>query len=143
MENPIVYSPVDAGKIISDTAANLMKSAATSGWAKVKKYFKKHLKDTPYSEEANLLKFIFHNCDVKFYSDDPSWYFQGGFEDGAKAGISIYKFPGEPGDGTWHNRHVQSGGLYNSNIHLTKHMAQIVEQIDAFIPIICKSMVEQ
>ena len=40
MENPIVYSPVDAGKIISDTAANLMKSAATSGWAKVKKYFK-------------------------------------------------------------------------------------------------------
>lgn len=36
MENPIVYSPVDAGKIISDTAANLMKSAATSGWAKVK-----------------------------------------------------------------------------------------------------------
>lgn len=37
MENPIVYSPVDAGKIISDTAANLMKSAATSGWAKVKK----------------------------------------------------------------------------------------------------------
>jgi hypothetical protein len=110
---------------------------------KVKKYFKKHLKDTPYSEEANLLKFIFHNCDVKFYSDDPSWYFQGGFEDGAKAGISIYKFPGEPGDGTWHNRHAQSGGLYNSNIHLTKHMAQIVEQIDAFIPIICKSMVEQ
>ena len=36
MENPIVYSPVDAGKIISDTAANLMKSAATSGWAKEK-----------------------------------------------------------------------------------------------------------
>lgn len=40
MENPVVYSPIDTGKILSDTATNLIKSATVTGWNRLKKYFK-------------------------------------------------------------------------------------------------------
>src|SRR5574344_902846 len=106
----------------------------------VSKFLKQDFYKLTYSQEMPLIKQVIHNCDVKFYSDDPSYYFQGSWEDGEKAGIAIYKYTGEPGKNIWHDKMVNSGGLQNPNIHLTKHIAQIVEQIDSYLPKICQNL---
>lgn len=36
MESPVVYSPIDTGKILSDTATNLKKSVTVTGWNRLK-----------------------------------------------------------------------------------------------------------
>lgn len=93
-----------------------------------------------YSKIEQILKSIVHNCDAKFYSDDPSWFYQGAWEGLDKNKMSIYKFPGPKGSGVWHARHGASGGLSNDTIHLTKHLAQVVEQIDAYIPKLAQTL---
>lgn len=103
-------------------------------------YIKKDFGSLPLSQMQKALEQVIQNCDVKFYSDDPSYFYQAAWEDGEKANIAIYKFPGEKGDGTWHDRHAQSGGLQNSYVHLTKHMGQIISQIKHWIPEICKNV---
>lgn len=95
--------------------------------------FLKDEKNMSYSQLEKALRDCIHNCDVKFYSDDPSFYWQGVFEDLDKEGLSIYKFPGEKGSGYWRNIHAASGGLQNPNIRLTKHLAQVVNEIDSYI----------
>lgn len=93
-----------------------------------------------YTQIESELKDVIHNSEVKFYSDDPSWFYQGGWEGADKEGISIYKFPGPNGKGIWNEKHAASGGLANSNIHLTKHLAQIVDEIDNYIPKITQKL---
>lgn len=80
------------------------------------------------------------NCAVKVYSNDPSFYYQASWEDLAKVDGAVFPFPGPTGTGYWHDKHVASGGLSNPNIHITKHMANIIEEMPRFIPIIAKSM---
>lgn len=87
-----------------------------------------------HSELQKILKAVVHNCDAKFYSDDPSWYWQGCWEDMDKQKMSIFKFTGTKGKGVWRGIHQASGGLTNPNIRLTKHIAQIVRDIDLYIP---------
>ena len=79
-------------------------------------------------------------CDVRFYSNDPSFYWQGSWEGLDKNDLSIYKFNGPKGDGVWDSRHANSGGLMNSEIHLTKHLAQIVRTIDGYISQIAQKL---
>jgi hypothetical protein len=79
-------------------------------------------------------------CPVKVYSNDPSFYYQGVWEDLAKVDGAVFDFPGPTGTGYWHDRHAGSGGLANSNIRITKHMAQIIKDMHKFIPIITKGM---
>lgn len=86
-----------------------------------------------FSVVEKILRKIIKKCDVRFYSNDPSFYWQGSWEGLDKNDLSIYKFNGAKGDGVWDNRHASSGGLANSEIHLTKHLAQIVRTIDGYI----------
>jgi len=79
-------------------------------------------------------------CPVKVYSNDPSFYYQGVWEDLAKVDGTVFDFPGPTGTGFWHNRHQASGGLTNPNIRITKHMAQIIQHIRSYIPEITKVM---
>lgn len=65
-------------------------------------------------------------CDLKFYSDDPSFYWQGFWEDLDASNSAIYPFEGTKGDHTWEDRHADSGGLLNSKIRVTKHITQIL-----------------
>lgn len=85
-----------------------------------------------YSQLESALKQCIHKCDVKFYSDDPSWFFQGAWEDCDKEGLSIYKFPGPNGKGIWRQKHQLSGGM-TGDAHLTKHLTQVVDTIDDYI----------
>lgn len=101
-------------------------------WYKVGKYLKDE-KSMGYSQLESALKQVVHNCDAKFYSDDPSFYWQGVWQGLDKNGMSIYKFTGEKGNGVWDSRHSLSGGISNSEIHLTKHLAQVVNEIDSYI----------
>jgi hypothetical protein len=86
--------------------------------------------------KTDLEKFkqMLRQAPVKVYSNDPSFYYQGAWEDMSKHDATVFPFPGPAGDGVWHDRHQQSGGLENPDFHITKHMAQIAEQIDAYAP---------
>ena len=105
---------------------------------KVNSYLKDE-KSMGYSQLEKAIKDCIHNCDVKFYSDDPSWFFQSGWEEADKQGLSIYKFPGPKGTGVWTERHKASGGL-NSDVHLTKHLAQVVDEIDSYVTEIAQNL---
>lgn len=93
-----------------------------------------------YSQLEAALKKCFHTCDVKFYSDAPDWYWQGGWESADKEGLSIYKFTGTNGKGVWDAKHYASGGITNPHIHLTKHLAQVVNEIDDYIRPIAQNL---
>jgi hypothetical protein len=80
------------------------------------------------------------NCPVKVYSNDPSFYYQAAWEDLAKVDGVVFPFPGPTGTGYWHDKHVASGGLANPNIHITKHMANIIQEMPKLIPVITKAM---
>lgn len=87
------------------------------------------------------VKNIIKKCDVQFYSDDISFYYQGFWEDLAKNHLSIYPFKGVSGKGIWRDIHGSSGGLVNSEIRVTKHLEQllidfdniVLDQIDNFL----------
>lgn len=109
---------------------------------KVGQYLKDESK-MGYSQLEKALRDAIHNCDVKFYSDDPSFYWQGVFEDLDKKNMSIYKFPGPNngnGNGVWRDRHALSGGLQDPYIRLTKHLAQVVNEIDSYIKEIAQNL---
>lgn len=87
------------------------------------------------------VKNIIKKCDVQFYSDDISFYYQGFWEDLDKNHLSIYPFKGVKGKGIWRDIHSSSGGLANSEIRVTKHLEQLLidfdnillDQIDNFL----------
>lgn len=106
---------------------------------KVKDYLGNEAK-MGYSELEAAIKKVIHTCDVKMYSDDPSWYFQGAWESCDKEGLSIYKFPGPKGTGEWDARHKASGGL-TGDAHITKHLAQVITYIDTYIRDIAKNLI--
>lgn len=103
-------------------------------WYNVDKYFTDDPSKVRYSVVEKMLRDIIHKCDVRMYSSDPSFQLQGTWEGLAKNDLSIFKYNGPKGDGIWDSRHMNSGGLNNKNIHLTKHLAQIISQIDSFVP---------
>lgn len=86
-----------------------------------------------HSKMQQIIKNVLHNCDAKFYSDDMSFYWQGCWEDLYKSDMSIYKFTGQKGKGIWRNIHNSSGGLSDPNVRLTKHIAQVIRDIDSYI----------
>lgn len=72
---------------------------------------------------------IFLNCDVKLFSDDPSFYWQGFWESLDDLDMAIFPFTGKPGDGEWTERHNSSGNLVIGNIRITKHIKQVLDEI--------------
>ena len=106
---------------------------------KVGQYLKDE-KNMGYGQLEQAIKKAIHSCDVKFYSDDPSFYWQGCWEGLAKHDLSIYKFTGEKGKGIWDEKHAASGGLQNQEIHLTKHLSQVVNEIDSYIKQIAQNL---
>ena len=107
---------------------------------KVGKLVTDDLSKARFSVVEKTLRKIIKKCDVRFYSNDSSFYWQGSWEGLDKNDLSIYKFNGPKGDGVWDSRHANSGGLMNSEIHLTKHLAQIVRTIDGYISQIAQKL---
>jgi hypothetical protein len=75
---------------------------------------------------------IFHG-ECRIHSNDPSFYYQGMWEDLAKVGATIYKFPGPNGQGIWRARHSASGGLAVPEIRITKHIAHVIQEIGDWV----------
>jgi hypothetical protein len=73
------------------------------------------------------------SAEAKLYSNDPSFYYQGMWEDLATVGGAMFPFPGPKGDGVWRARHAQAGGLANPMIRITKHMGQVIGNIGKLI----------
>jgi hypothetical protein len=93
-------------------------------------------------QKTTLIQRILEVNDVQVYSDDPSFYWQGAFEDLSNLGMSIYKFTGTPGKGIWRNKHANKAGrrLKNPQKRITKHIAQISENYKTYIPQIVKAL---
>jgi len=88
---------------------------------------------------VNALETIMDQCDVKFYSSDDSFFYQGAWEQLDSMGLSIYQFPGPRGKGIWKDIHRGSGGL-SGGAYLTKHLSQLIDELDEFLPIIAKAL---
>lgn len=101
---------------------DIMKAEQASGLK-----WKQFLKYKP-QEQQRLIQAAINTCDVKLYSDDPSFYYQGVHEILDAHGCALYPFTGPKGTGQWKARHQASGGLH-TDFHVTKHIAQISEQI--------------
>lgn len=93
---------------------------------------KRFLDQNP-TNKATAVQQIISSCDVKLYSDDPSFYYQGFWEDLQKVDMSIYPFPGPSGNDYWTNIHFGSGNLANPHIRVTKHIAQLSREIENYI----------
>lgn len=85
------------------------------------------------TEQISVLDNMIWKAEAKLYSNDPSFYYQGMWEDLASVGGAAFSFPGPKGDGVWRARHAQSGGLANSMIRITKHMGQVIGNIDKMV----------
>jgi hypothetical protein len=94
------------------------------------------------SEKTDIIKQIFKSCKCRVHSDDPSFYWQGMWEDLSKHDGSIFKFTGTPGKGIWRGRHARSNsnpkydpqfsrGQQSDEIRVTKHIAQISYESDS------------
>lgn len=70
------------------------------------------------------------NCDLRFYSNDPSFYWQGFWEDLSNQRSAIKPFKGKRGTGRWRDIHQASGNLLNGKLRVTKHIAQILIDLD-------------
>lgn len=93
------------------------------------------LRDLYLLDRPSVEKFwqkVQDKCDMRFYSDDPSFYWQGCWEDLSNQRAAIKPFKGKHGDGTWRARHAASGGLVNPKIRITKHITQIIWDLDDY-----------
>lgn len=111
--------------------------AAVLRFYKISKYIKRNIAEQHFSTMTTQIKNAVHNCDVKLYADDSSFFYQA-WEGLDKNKLAIYKFPGPSGQGIWDARHFNSGGLINKKIHITKHLAQIIRNIDDYVPQVCE-----
>lgn len=81
------------------------------------------------ADKTATIELLLESSDCKVYSDDPSFYYQGAWEDLYAKNLSIFKFPGPKGDGIWRARH---GDTQASGIHVTKHIAQLAQEIHGY-----------
>lgn len=83
--------------------------------------------------KVNDIKEIVKNCEVQFYSNDESFYWQGFWEDLDSNNSSIYTFKGTNGKGVWRDNHQKSGGLSDPTKRITKHIKQLIEDFDLIL----------
>ena len=95
--------------------------------------------------KKNVKKFwedVVDNCDLRFYSNDPSFYWQGFWEDLSNQRAAIKPFKGKHGTGRWRKIHQDSGNLLNGKLRVTKHIAQILLDLDNYenkiLMLLCK-----
>lgn len=84
---------------------------------------------SPGDQKNRIIK-MGQMCPLQIWSNDPSFYYQGMWEDLARIGGAAYKFPGPEGLDVWHDRHRKAGGLRNPDVRITKHLAQIINDFD-------------
>lgn len=101
------------------------------------------LKDIYLLKKPDIKKFwekVVKNCDLRFYSNDPSFYWQGFWEDLSNQRSAIKPFKGKKGTGRWRDIHQASGNLINGKLRVTKHIAQILLDLDTFEKTILKRL---
>jgi len=91
-------------------------------------------KELDYESREQKFEEIIQKCPIQLHSNDPSWYYSSGWEKAAQQKGSVYPFPGPKGDDIWFLRHKTSGGMETADIPISKHMVQVLETFDAFLP---------
>jgi len=79
-----------------------------------------------FEDKTATIELLIESSDCKVYSDDPSFYYQGHWEDLAKNNLSIFTFPGPKGTGKWSAIHSDTQA---NGVHITKHLAQLSKEI--------------
>lgn len=114
---------------VSTTGSALKNYELKLQFLKPKQYLDRFYAAKDWAEQRKALVDMINNCDVKVHSNDPSWYWQGMWEDDDKNHLAIYKFKGTRGHGIWRARHTNSGGLKKPPIRLTKHLYDLMLDI--------------
>lgn len=73
-------------------------------------------------EQGDLILKMIDTAEVKLWSSDPSWIFQGSFEAFEKEDASIYPLWSPRGSGIWDSKHGLSP-------HITKHTVEVLETV--------------
>jgi hypothetical protein len=94
-------------------------------------------KNMDQATKESVLTRVLEECDIRFHSDDPSFQWQGVWENLSKLRLSIYGFRGPKGDGIWQQRHLST---IDGDVYLTKHMVQVLDELDAWVPYIAKKI---
>jgi hypothetical protein len=76
------------------------------------------------------MKNMLYRCETKLHSNDASFYYQGVWEDLSHVDGAIFGFPGPSGKGIWRKRHDMSGGLEIPEVRITKHIAQVIQDLN-------------
>lgn len=97
--------------------------------------------------KAQALTQILSNAECRVHSDDPSFFYQGCWEDLSKIKMNIYQFPvGYAGNGIWTQKHAtRNGQRLNATdpryyFHVTKHIAQIAKDRGSLLQPIIKAL---
>jgi hypothetical protein len=98
------------------------------------------LKSLPQQNATQILKQAFDQCDVKVNCNCHHFLFGGAWEDLAKKGGSSMKFMSTKGTGVWRKRHARSGGLKDPYVRVCKHLAQVLDELEQYIPEILKKL---
>lgn len=136
IEYDVVSSPTNAYVVIM----RFYKVSSVLGFFNKGFFRPEKLKKTSFKKVEDVIYEIIQRCEIRFYSNDPSFYYQGVWEDLERENMAIYRFIGPKGKGIWHDKHVQSGGLRNPNIHVTKHIGQACFEINNFVPDIARNL---
>ena len=84
---------------------------------------KGELFDLDYKDQQQFIYSLINEGTIKFWASDPSFIFQGLWENADKLGFSIFPYTGIKGKGIWSKRHM---GEFPA-IYLTKHLIEVLE----------------
>lgn len=87
------------------------------------------------SEQGKLVLDMIDKAEIKLWSSDPSFIYQGAMETLDDLDTSIYPLWSKKGHGIWNQRH-------GSEFHLTKHLLEILNQIKFLYTDIAKALRE-
>jgi hypothetical protein len=96
--------------------------------------------DENVRSQESIVEDLMSKLPARVWANDPSWYFQGHWETMDKKDNSVFPFPGPKGKDIWQAKHQASGGL-QGKWRMTKHIAQILEELRDHLSVITQHIV--
>jgi len=97
---------------------------------------KKEFLELSKKDQIIKIRKLIKEGETRIWSDDFSWWWQGGFENSDKLNYNIYPFPGPNGKGIWSKRHKGESPA----IYITKHMIEVLQILPAIADEIVKEI---
>ena len=111
---------------------------AINDWVESRQAFLEFTK----GEQVEFIRGIIKGADIKIWSNDPSWLYQGHYENAVELDYSLYEWPGNipRAKGRW--AMIKTGSTTTPYFSLSKHMIEVLTVIP-FIPDEIASMIRK